>query len=96
MLDVDEVGLLLADPDDGDLEVVASTSEESRIVETMQLDAGAGPCWTSFRTGEPVSLPDIDVDAGALARVRGERARAGLPLGVSRCRCACGRPPSAR
>ncbi|MBW8871866.1 MAG: GAF and ANTAR domain-containing protein [Leifsonia sp.] len=51
-------GVLLAD-DNGDLDVVASTSEATRLVEVMQLGAAAGPCIESFRTGRVVSVPDI-------------------------------------
>ena len=58
LLDVSAAGLLLAD-DHGDLEVVASTNEESRLVETIQLAAEAGPCIDSYRTAAIVSVPDI-------------------------------------
>jgi GAF domain-containing protein len=64
VLDMSAAGILLADPI-GELEVVASTSESSRLVEMMQLSAEAGPCIESFRTGRPVSVPDIrGVDEG--------------------------------
>jgi len=63
ILDVAAVGLLLADPQSGTLDLVASTSEESRIVETMQLGAEAGPCIEAFRTGEVVAVPDIANDS---------------------------------
>ena len=58
LLDVEAAGLLLADHN-GELEVVASTDEESRLVETIQLSAEAGPCIESFRTATVVSVPDI-------------------------------------
>lgn len=58
-LEVTAAGLLLAG-DRGELEVLASTSEESRLVETMQLGAEAGPCIESFRTASIVALPDIE------------------------------------
>ena len=85
VLDVDEAGILLAD-EDGDLEVVASTSESSTLVETMQLDARSGPCWTSFTTAAPVSLPDVDVDRerwpefAEVARQQGFRSAHAVPL----------------
>lgn len=58
-LDVAAAGLLLAD-DSGELEVLASTSEESRLVETMQLGAEVGPCIECFRTASVVSLTDLE------------------------------------
>ncbi|RXZ72576.1 GAF and ANTAR domain-containing protein [Agromyces albus] len=57
--EVAAAGLLLSD-DGGDLEVLVSTSEESRLVETMQLSAEAGPCIESFRTGTVISVTDLD------------------------------------
>jgi GAF domain-containing protein len=64
LLDVTAVGLLLADPDTAVLDLVASTSEESRIVETLQLAAEAGPCVDCFQGGRPVLVPDIDATDG--------------------------------
>ena len=58
VLDITAAGIMLADPD-GELEVVASTSEASRLIEVLQLDAEAGPCLTCFASGEPVSCADI-------------------------------------
>jgi transcriptional regulator with GAF, ATPase, and Fis domain len=58
LLDTAAAGILLANGA-GELEVVASTSEASRLVETMQLGAEAGPCIESFQTGNVVSLADI-------------------------------------
>jgi GAF domain-containing protein len=58
MLDTSAAAILLADAN-GELDVVASTSEASRLVEMIQLSAEAGPCIESFRTGKVVSLPDI-------------------------------------
>jgi transcriptional regulator with GAF, ATPase, and Fis domain len=58
VFDTGAAGILLVG-DTGELEVIASTSEASRIVETLQLAAEAGPCIESFRTGKVVSVPDI-------------------------------------
>ena len=58
VLAVDAAGIMLAN-DDQELEVVASTSEASRLIEVLQLDAEAGPCMTSFATGRSVACPDI-------------------------------------
>ncbi|OJX74007.1 MULTISPECIES: GAF and ANTAR domain-containing protein [unclassified Leifsonia] len=58
LLDATAAGVLLADAS-GDLDLIASTSEASRLVEVMQLSADAGPCIESFSTGVVVSVPDI-------------------------------------
>lgn len=58
LLEVDAGGILLAD-DDGHLQLVASTSEQAKLVEVMQLGAGAGPCVDCFRSGELVVVGDI-------------------------------------
>jgi GAF domain-containing protein len=59
LFDIAAGGLLLADLD-GRLDLVASTSEENSLVETMALSADAGPCIECFRTGKLVSIPDIE------------------------------------
>ncbi|WP_104130768.1 GAF and ANTAR domain-containing protein [Cryobacterium sp. N21] len=58
LLDATAAGLLLADPS-GELQVVASTSEESYLVEVLQQQAGAGPCVDCYLTGKVVTLGDI-------------------------------------
>lgn len=59
ILDTDAGGLMLVDAL-GNLQVIASTSEQADFVELMQLNAGAGPCIECFTTGEAVSVADID------------------------------------
>lgn len=64
LLDASAAGLLLSDST-GQLEVVAATSEQSRLVEMMQAKTGLGPCVECFRTGVAVSVPDIaELDDG--------------------------------
>jgi GAF domain-containing protein len=58
LLGVAAAGILIAD-ETSQLELVASTSEATRIVEAMQLAAEAGPCIEAFQTGETVSVPDL-------------------------------------
>ncbi len=69
MLDISAAGILLMN-DDGELEVVASTSEAARLVELMQLSAEAGPCIVSFTSGTVVSVPDIRESPPEWARYR--------------------------
>lgn len=58
IFDVQAGGLMLANSD-GELQLVASTSEKADLVEIMQLNAGQGPCVECFKTGKPVAIADI-------------------------------------
>jgi GAF domain-containing protein len=58
LLEASAAGLMLAGTD-GELAVVASTSERSRLVEMMQLRYGLGPCVEAFTTGSVVQVEDI-------------------------------------
>ena len=69
LLDTTAAAILLAGPS-GELDVMASTSEASRLVELIQLSAEAGPCVESFRTGEVVSVPDIAASPEQWSRFR--------------------------
>jgi len=64
LLDAEAAGLLLAD-ENGVLQVLASTSEESQLVEILQSKAGVGPCVDAFRNGTVVTIDDIASAAGA-------------------------------
>jgi GAF domain-containing protein len=58
VLDVAESGLVLADSDMG-LQVMASTSERSSLIEALQLREHEGPCMQCYATGEVVTIHDI-------------------------------------
>lgn len=62
ILDTQAGGLMLVDPA-GQLQLVASTSEEANLVELFQLAAGDGPCMDCFRTGIAQTVGDIEVEA---------------------------------
>jgi GAF domain-containing protein len=61
MLDVAAAGLMLVAPD-GDLRVVASSSEEMRLVELFEIQSQEGPCPDCYRTGEPARHEDLASD----------------------------------
>lgn len=60
ILDTQAGGLMLIDPA-GQLQLVASTSEDAELVEILQLAAGEGPCLDCFRTGQPVTVGDLSI-----------------------------------
>lgn len=62
LLDAAAAGLVLADPEGG-LQVLASTSEESQLVETLQQQAGVGPCIECYETGKVISIEDIGLSS---------------------------------
>src|SRR6202161_799995 len=58
LLEVDAAGLMLADQR-GSLRVVASSTEQARMVELFQLQHDQGPCLECFQTGLPVYEADM-------------------------------------
>ncbi len=58
LLEVTAAGLLLADRH-GTLHVMASSTEQVRLLELFQLQNNDGPCLDCYRTGIPVSHRDL-------------------------------------
>jgi GAF domain-containing protein len=58
LLAVDAAGIMLAGPH-GELRTAASSSEDAKMMELLQLHAGHGPCMDCYRSGAPVSVPDL-------------------------------------
>lgn len=58
LLEVDAVGILLADQR-GALSLVAASTEQARLLELFQLQDEEGPCLDCFHTGQPVACADL-------------------------------------
>ncbi len=61
LVEADQAGLLLVNRDGG-LGIAAATSESTRLVELLQVQAREGPCFDAFRSGEPVITGPLDSD----------------------------------
>jgi GAF domain-containing protein len=77
VLDVEAAGLMLVAPD-GDLRVMASSSETMRILELFELQSQEGPCLDCYRTGEPVVNQDLATVNGRWPRFAQEALAAGF------------------
>jgi len=58
LLEVGAAGLMLAGPD-GELRVMASSSEAMRVLELFELQSQEGPCLDCYRGGKPVTGEDL-------------------------------------
>ena len=58
VLNVGAAGLMLAGPD-GELRVMASSSEAMRVLELFELQSEEGPCLDCYRSGKPVMNQDL-------------------------------------
>jgi transcriptional regulator with GAF, ATPase, and Fis domain len=63
LLGVSAAGVMLASAQ-GDLRLVASSSEAMRVLELFELRAQEGPCLDGFRTGEPVEHENLRAGSG--------------------------------
>jgi GAF domain-containing protein len=77
VLDVGAAGIMLADPD-GELRVMASSSETMRLLELFEVQSQEGPCLDCFRTGRPVVNQDLATADGRWPRFASEASAAGF------------------
>jgi GAF domain-containing protein len=85
LLPVAAAGIVLGDPH-GELHVFAASSEQTWLLELLQVDTDVGPCLQAYRTGQAVLVDDLTVEPHrwpAFARRAAEysfRAVSALPL----------------
>jgi transcriptional regulator with GAF, ATPase, and Fis domain len=77
VLGVAAAGVLLTDQR-GDLRVVAASTEQTRLLELLQLHTDQGPCPESFRTGQPVAVADLSTTISRWPRFAAEARRIGF------------------
>ena len=77
VLHVGAAGLMLVAAD-GDLRVMASSSEAMRVLELFELQAREGPCVDCYRTGQPVVNRDLAADKTRWPRFAAEALSAGF------------------
>ena len=67
LLGVAAAGVMLASPD-GELHLVASSSEAMRVLEVFELQTQEGPCLDAYRTGERVEHEHLRAGTGRWPR----------------------------
>jgi GAF domain-containing protein len=77
VLEVDAAGLMLVGPD-GDLRVMASSSETMRMLELFELQSQEGPCLDCYRGGLPVVNQDLAAVDSSWPRFAAEALAAGF------------------
>jgi GAF domain-containing protein len=77
LLDVAAAGLTLVD-ERGGLQLLASSTEQARLLELFQLDIDEGPCVECFTTSTPGLVADIAAQAVRWPRFAAEAAKDGL------------------
>jgi transcriptional regulator with GAF, ATPase, and Fis domain len=77
VLGVAAAGLLLTDQH-GALRVVAASTEETRLLELLQLQTNNGPSPDCFRTGRPVAIADLATATGRWPRFTAQARQLGF------------------
>jgi GAF domain-containing protein len=77
VLEVGAAGLMLAGPD-GELKVMASSSEAMRVLELFELQAAEGPCLDCYRSGKAVMQADLATPTSRWPRFAAETLAAGF------------------
>jgi GAF domain-containing protein len=76
LLDVSAAGLMLVDSA-GRLRVMASSTEQSRLLELLEIQNDDGPCLDCYRTANPVLVTDLATATGEWPTFANEAIRVG-------------------
>lgn len=77
---------IMLDDQRGSLRVLASSSEETRLLELLELQNNEGPCLEAFRSGHAVTVDDLQRESarwpgfGREAEVQGLRSAYAIPM----------------
>jgi transcriptional regulator with GAF, ATPase, and Fis domain len=77
LVEVSAAGLVLRDPS-GALEVLASSGEDTRLLELLQLRQGSGPCIECYLTGRVVTVDDLAIETNSWPRFREQALEQGV------------------
>ncbi len=77
LLGASAAGVVLADPR-GELRVAAASSQAAELMELFQIQSDQGPCLDCFRTGQPVTAPDLTGPSQQWPRFAAAAAQAGF------------------
>ncbi|MFC6016325.1 ANTAR domain-containing protein [Plantactinospora solaniradicis] len=77
VLDVSAAGVLLTDQR-GVLRVVAASTEQTRLLELLQLQTDEGPCPECFHTGRSIAVADLSTTTRRWPRFTAEARRGGF------------------
>lgn len=77
ILGVSAAGVLLSDQR-GALRVVAASTEQTRLLELLQLQTDQGPCPECFHTGQPIAVADLAAATDRWPRFVAEARRNGF------------------
>lgn len=77
LIDIDDAGVMLADPA-GRLHAVAASTEQVHLLELFEVQNHDGPCLDAYRTGEPVHASDLGEHAERWPTFADEAIRVGF------------------
>ncbi len=76
LLQATAAGIMLSDQR-GSLQLLASSSEQTRLLELFQIQANEGPCLDAYRTGQPVHISNMADATGRWPRFAPEASERG-------------------